>query len=127
MKINVFFKDKCFSDYIQDFHDRPGECLVSIEPYWYKHAHEVARAILDNLEINGSNDYDDLPSDDAIMQAIVAASLDKHGQDTTAKDKWYWPVDQHGNEIAPDKAEEFDEYLGNNDTPKLWILLRWKD
>jgi hypothetical protein len=101
MTINARYIDTCFSDYLQDHHNRPGECLVGA--YLGGTIESAFDDMLNDVNVPDHIDQDEIAH--AVRGALEGVDLR--------------PFDEHGNrlDVIP------DDYEGGES--QVWVLLTW--
>ena len=131
-KVWCDYKDTCFSDYLQDHHNRDGECLLGISTEFYnkKFANdevvqrgesfdaivyakdEAAHALM--LEIN-IGDFG-IPSEITDEQLCKAFNQAVEGVD-------FRYIDENGNRVSEENMPE-ERY---SEEPMIWFVLYWEE
>lgn len=112
MRVSAYVLSYCFGDYLQDHHNRAGECMIGV----YPSGQDRAGIIRDALEELRSTDYGipDTVTDETIRSALT---------ETLSPHAILAPVDDSGTEVYD--RDRFDDLP--DEQPQLWIVLKWSE
>lgn len=116
--VTVSHIDTCLSSYLQDHHNRDGECLFGVYVDGTSTRHDVMSGLIDEVRSTGDR-IDEAVSDDAIKGAIKSLFADAYG---TTEEELAKLFDSSLEVIG----EEEGETMGGDEMCQAWFLIQWE-
>lgn len=119
--------DTCLSDYLQDHHNRDGECLFGVYVDGRMTIGEVLDGLRSEYQMSGDRIESDIATDEACKAAITAAFADADPAKLFDASLESPPreEDYESDDLFSDAQDEWE--LNASEGPQAWFLLTWDE